>query len=91
MWKKARQEKNDMQSDSRLKLPLPDKETFACYSEEAKLNTLFDLLVIALVNQQDIADRLSRGRKVDLTVAGLMGLVGGFLAQITRHLTGFLR
>ena len=76
-----------MPKDDRLRLPLPDKATFACYSEEAKLNTLFDLLVVALVNQQDMYSTLVRTRRIDLSIAGIMGLVGGAAAYTAERLT----
>lgn len=69
-----------MSEEDRIKLPLADKETFACYSTEGKLNTLFDLLTIALKNQQDIYRMVQNGRRMNLTLSGFFGVVGGAVA-----------
>ena len=74
--------------DEKIKLPIPSKETFACYSTDAKLDTVFDLLIVALLNQQEVITVINKRKKIDTTVASTLGLAGGFIAGFMRDLFG---
>jgi len=74
--------------DEKIKLPIPSKETFACYGTDAKLDTVFDLLTVALLNQQEVIKAINKRKKIDTTVASVMGLAGGFAAIFVKGLFG---
>lgn len=81
-----------MDERDQIKLPLPDKDTFACYPTEGKLNTLFDLLIIALKNQQDIFGMVQNNKRMNMTISGAFGVIGGAVAVAAKWLfTGQLR
>ena len=71
------------------KLPIVDKETFKNYSQDSKLDTLYDLNCIALNNQALVLASLRKRRKVDTTVAGGLGFMGGFVAVFLKKLVGW--
>lgn len=54
------------------------RETFDSLDERQQLGVIFDLLV----SRQGDVDALKRRRKVDSSIAGVMGLIGGFVAEL---------
>ncbi len=81
-----------MDERDQIKLPLPDKDTFACYSTEGKLNTLFDLTIISLKNQADIFAMVQNNKRLNMTVSGAFGIIGGAVAVAAKWIfTGPLK
>lgn len=68
------------------------RETFQVMDEASKLNVLFDYAresnecSCRLERRIDCLEkRFERGKKIDSTVAGIMGLIGGAVAYISSY------
>jgi len=57
------------------------RETFDKIDEESRQWLLFDSVQNLHLEQRDIKKKLARKVKIDWTIAGVMGLVGGAFAQ----------
>ncbi len=82
------QERNDNPL-CEYRLPLPTRKTFEGASSETKLNFLFDMSCVSLENQKKVFEHLEKHQKVQerevnvqRTIAGLTGIVGGFVAAL---------
>ena len=63
------------------------KETFEGMDSDSKLNVLYDLAVDQHECTCRLESKFDKRQKYDLTIAGMMGFVGGFIA----HLVGWIR
>ena len=74
-----------------FELPLPDRETYKNFSAEDKLNILYDLLCVALQNQQEVIKQVRTQKWTSYRIAGALGLVGGILAHLSQKFLGIGR
>ena len=64
------------------------KETFMGFDTDSKLNALFDYMIDAKFDISEIKMEINKKRKIDTTIAGAMGLVGGFAAMMGKWVVG---
>jgi hypothetical protein len=74
-----------------FQLPLPSKETYKSYTPDAKLDTVYDLLCVALQNQRLVVETLEKRKKYDTTIAAIMGFLGGAAAITAQSFVHYLK
>lgn len=74
------------------------RETFEQMDSDSKLNVLFDYAVdahktaeLAHKISEALDKRISKGHKVDMVVAGVMGFVGGLVGFLGTNYTNLVR
>ena len=70
---------------------MPDgisKETFKGFDTDSKLNTLFDYTIDTRIDVSEIRVQITKRKKIDTTVAGMMGLVGGAAVMFGKWVMG---
>ena len=70
-------------------LPIPEPETFRCADADTKMNYLFDMQRVSLVNQKQVFGIVEERKKDHLKevkrqrwIAGFTGIIGGLLGAL---------
>jgi hypothetical protein len=62
------------------------RETFHAMDTDGKLGALFDVLSVRLKKADCRIDRLEKRKRIDTGIAGVMGIIGGFAAELVGKL-----
>ncbi len=73
-----------------FEVPAISKETFTVLPVDGKVDTLFDLTMILLRNQQRLYEKDKDYREKGLKYAVVAGFVGGAFVNIIQHAGAFL-
>lgn len=58
------------------------RETFEQMDTDSKLNVLFDYIVSGRVKMEELNEKLDKKKRVDTTIAGISGMIGGIIAHL---------